>query len=70
MIGFIKKNWLTFAGIAAGVLGGYIYHYFWGCKNGCPIKSNLNTMLFYGGLMGGLLFNIVQGELEKRRQQK
>lgn len=65
---FFKKNWLTLVGIPLGAVGGYIYHYFWGCTNGCPIKSNLNTMLLYGAAMGGLLLNIIQSEIAKRRK--
>lgn len=65
---FILKNWITILGLALGVLGGFIYHHFWGCVNGCPIKSNLPMMLLYGAAMGGLLFNILQGEIQKRKK--
>jgi len=69
MNAFLSKYWLTIAGTLLGVLCGYIYYYNWGCVNGCAIKSDLNTMLIYGALMGGLIFNIVEGEIRKYRRR-
>jgi len=67
---FLEKYWLTIFGVGIGALGGYIYFYFWGCENGCPIKSNPWKMMIYGALMGGLLFNMLQDFIEKRSKKK
>ncbi|MBS1743245.1 MAG: hypothetical protein JST81_09435 [Bacteroidetes bacterium] len=67
MLSFIKKNKVTIAGILIGIIAGFIYWKMIGCANGkCMITSNpVNTML-YGGLMGGLLFNIFQPTIKKQ----
>lgn len=62
----LKKYWLTLVGLVLGTIGGYIYYYFWGCVDGCPIKSNAWKMMLYGAFMGGLLFNIVQDYVYKK----
>jgi hypothetical protein len=64
----VKKNWITIVGIVLGAIGGYIYYQLWGCTNGCPIKSSAWKMTLYGMLMGGLLLNILQGVLQKRKK--
>ena len=56
---FFKKYWLTIAGIAVGAVGGYLYYHFVGCNSGtCAITSKPINSTLYGGLMGGLFFNI------------
>ena len=65
---FVKNHWITFVGIIAGAIGGYIYYHFWGCTNGCPIKSSPWKMMIYGTIMGGLFFNIVESEIKKRKK--
>jgi len=67
---FLQKYWLTALGITLGVIGGYIYYYFWGCVNGCPIKSNAWKMMLYGALMGGLLFNMLQDFIQRKTTKK
>lgn len=67
---FARKYWITLLGVVVGTAGGYVYYYFWGCVNGCPIKSNAWKMMLYGAFMGGLLFNIVQDFLHKRKSGK
>jgi hypothetical protein len=58
------ENRLVLAGGFAGILLGFLYYYFIGCENGCPIKSNPYLMSIYGGIMGGtgasLLYSIVK----------
>ena len=56
---FFKKHLLTIAGVALGAVGGYLYYHFVGCNSGtCAITSKPLTSTLYGGLMGGLFFNI------------
>jgi len=62
----ISKNKLTLTGILLGTIGGYIYWYYWGCEQGCTIKSVWWRMSAWGAIMGGLLFSIVQGKLRQR----
>jgi uncharacterized protein YneF (UPF0154 family) len=52
---FIKKNFQIphIVGIVLGVLAGYAYYYYVGCRTGaCPLKSNPYTMIAYGALIG------------------
>jgi hypothetical protein len=59
ILAFLKKEWLWFAGGAAGALGGYLYWYFIGCNSGtCPITSSPTNSTLYGILLGGLIFNM------------
>ena len=69
---FLLKHWLKIAGVAVGVLGGYLYDYFVGCVSGtCPITSNPYRMMIYGALIGYLLFDIFSKEgISKKNQEK
>ncbi len=69
---FLLKHWLKIAGVAVGVLGGYLYYYYVGCVSGtCPITSNPYRMMIYGALIGYLLFDIFSKEgISKKNQEK
>ena len=46
-------------GVVIGAIAGYLYYAEIGCLNGtCAITSKPINSTLYGGLMGGLLFNI------------
>jgi hypothetical protein len=50
--------WKTFAGIAGGILLGFLYYRFVGCKSGsCAISSNPYMSMLFGGIMGLYLTN-------------
>ena len=50
---------LKAVGVLVGLLAGYAYYHFVGCNSGtCAITSNPLNSTLYGGLMGGLLFNM------------
>ncbi|MBF6640074.1 hypothetical protein IVB69_01145 [Flavobacterium sp. J49] len=54
-----KAILITVLGILVGGLLGYAYYHYVGCANGtCAITSQPLNSTLYGGLMGGLLFNI------------
>jgi hypothetical protein len=54
-----KSILVTALGVVIGLLAGYAYYYFVGCNSGtCAITSNPLNSTLYGGLMGGLLFNM------------
>lgn len=55
-----KKGYIiTGIGMVIGLIAGYAYYYFIGCVSGtCAITSKPLNSTLYGGLMGGLLFNI------------
>ena len=56
---FFRKYLLTIAGIVLGAVGGYLYYHFVGCDSGtCAITSKPLNSTLYGGLMGGLFFNV------------
>ena len=55
-----KKGYLiTGIGVIMGFIVGYAYYHYVGCVSGtCAITSKPLNSSLYGGLMGGLLFNI------------
>lgn len=68
---FLLKHWLKIAGVAVGVLGGYLYYYYVGCVSGtCPITSNPYRMMIYGALIGYLLFDIFSKDGSSRKKQE
>lgn len=54
-----KQYIITGIGVVVGLLAGYIYYLQVGCASGtCAITSKPVNSTLYGGLMGGLLFNM------------
>ena len=55
-----KKQYIvTGIGVVVGLIAGYAYYYYVGCASGtCAITSKPLNSTLYGGLMGGLLFNM------------
>ena len=50
---------ITGIGVVVGLLAGYLYYQEIGCLSGtCSITSKPLNSTLYGGLMGGLLFNL------------
>lgn len=48
-----RAFWKTFAGIAGGIIVGYLYYHFIGCSNGsCAITSNPYMSMLFGGVLG------------------
>ena len=63
----ILNNKWTLIGVVLGAAGGYAYYYFIGCNSGsCAITSSPINSTIYGAIMGGLLFNIIQSEINKK----
>lgn len=55
-------------GILVGALAGFGYWYYIGCHSGvCPITSNWKVSSAYGGMMGGLLGNIVWDFIRRKK---
>lgn len=64
---FFKRNWLLFAGIVAGAVGGYLYWRFVGCETGrCPITSSPLYSSIWGATLGGLLFSAFKKDDKKK----
>jgi hypothetical protein len=63
-----KKTYLvTGIGVVLGLIAGYAYYYFVGCASGsCSITSKPLNSTLYGGLMGGLLFNVFATSPKKK----
>ncbi len=58
-------------GVVIGALGGYLYYYFIGCVSGtCALKSNPYIMIFYGSLIGYLLFELISDFVNGRYKTK
>jgi hypothetical protein len=54
-----KRVILTLIGIIIGAVAGYLYYLNIGCDSGtCAITSKPVNSTLYGGLMGGLIFNM------------
>lgn len=54
-----KTILITLIGVFTGLFMGYLYYYYIGCSAGtCPITSRPLNASLYGGVMGGLLFNM------------
>jgi hypothetical protein len=50
---------ITLIGVIIGLIAGYLYYQQIGCASGtCAITSKPLNSTLYGGLMGGLLFNL------------
>ena len=61
-----KAILITGIGILIGGISGYLYYHFVGCASGsCAITSKPVNSTLYGGLMGGLLFNMFVKEEKK-----
>lgn len=57
--GFVQRNLLTLIGVAAGMVGGYLYWRFVGCSSGsCPITSSPVITVLWGAVFGGLLLSM------------
>ncbi len=65
MDSFFQKHKFTILGAVLGAIGGYIYWYFWGCLDGCTIKSVWWRMSIWGALMGGLLASMLSEYISK-----
>ncbi|MDI9505730.1 MAG: hypothetical protein GX246_09490 [Clostridiales bacterium] len=57
----LRKNLSIFIGVLVGAAGGYAFYRFVGCASGaCIITSNPFVSTVYGGLLGGLIGNMVR----------
>ena len=65
-----KKAYLiTGIGIVVGMIAGYLYYQQIGCVSGtCAITSKPPSSMLYGGLMGGLLFNLFVTSPKKKEE--
>ncbi len=55
-------------GAALGSIAGFVYYYFWGCKNGCPLQSNWLIMTLYGAI-AGLIISIPSKKKERQNEE-
>jgi hypothetical protein len=63
-----KKAYIvTGIGVVIGLVSGYLYYQEIGCTSGsCAITSKPLNSTLYGGLMGGLLFNLFVTSSKKK----
>jgi hypothetical protein len=70
MKGFLKKYGLTVIISVAGILGGYLYWRFVGCRSGtCAITANWYTSSIAGGVIGYLAGDSLNDFLKKRKNR-
>ena len=62
----IKKLLVWSVGIGVGAVVGWLYWYYFGCQDTCTIKSSPVNMTIYGGVMGGLLADIISGYFRRK----
>ena len=66
-----KAYIITGIGIVVGLIAGYLYYQQIGCESGtCAITSKPLNSTLYGGLMGGLLFNMFVTSPKKKDQEQ
>ncbi|RAK22610.1 hypothetical protein B0I03_104135 [Flavobacterium aquaticum] len=59
---------ITFIGVVVGLISGYAYYYYVGCVSGtCSITSKPLNSTLYGGVLGGLLFNMISDFFKKKQ---
>ena len=65
-----KKTYIiTGIGLVVGLIAGYLYYQQIGCASGtCAITSKPLNSTLYGGLMGGLLFNLFATSPNKKEK--
>lgn len=58
---------ITSIGVIIGLISGYAYYYYVGCVSGtCSITSKPLNSTLYGGVLGGLLFNMISDFFKKK----
>lgn len=63
-----KAYIVTGIGVIVGLVAGYLYYQEIGCISGtCAITSKPLNSTLYGGLMGGLLFNLLVTSSNKKK---
>lgn len=66
-----KKYWLSILiGTAIGLLAGYAYFYFIGCRSGaCPLRANPYYNMLLGGLLGYIVTDWIVMAAHKRKNR-
>ena len=63
-----KEITITIIGVIIGFITGYAYYHYIGCVTGtCSISSKPLNSTLYGGVLGGLLFNIFHDFFTKKK---
>ena len=57
-------------GLVLGAISGYVYYRFWGCTNGCPLKSSAPLMTAYGGILGAVLLSTISDLILQRKKRE
>ena len=66
-----KQYVITGVGVLVGFILGYAYYHFIGCATGsCAITSKPLNSTLYGGMMGGLLFNLFVSSKTEEKKEK
>ena len=63
----MKKFLIPLLGVAIGAISGYLYWQQIGCSSGtCIITSRPLNSTIYGGVMGYLVFGLIEDLIKKR----
>ena len=59
---------ITLIGVIVGLISGYAYYHYIGCISGtCSITSKPLNSTLYGGVLGGLFFNMISDFFKKKK---
>lgn len=59
---------ITLIGVVVGLISGYAYYHYIGCASGtCSITSKPLNSTLYGGVLGGLFFNMIGDFFKKKK---
>ena len=63
-----KEIIITSIGVVVGLISGYAYYHYIGCISGtCYITSKPLNSTLYGGVLGGLFFNMIGDFFKKKK---
>ena len=63
-----KEIIITAIGVVFGLIAGYAYYHYVGCVSGtCFITSKQLNSTLYGGVLGGLIFNMISYFFKKKK---
>ena len=63
-----KEIIITAIGVVFGLIAGYAYYHYVGCVSGtCSITSKPLNSTLYGGVLGGLFFNMISNFFKKKQ---
>ena len=68
---FILKHKYALILLIPGIIGGFLYWKYVGCMSGtCPLKSNWQSMILFGGLIGYFVGDSIDDIIKKKKKKE